>query len=591
MESVQQRLFRLTSDSSDGIFDTTFNQDIQIKAGSTVALQSLSFDRQSDQITIDSSNNRFVFGLLNATGVSNWQAKIPSGVYPKVTRGEELMDNITRALNARINMSDAAKNIDDSGYPYSMNKGAQWKMDLGVDGRALIQAKTQFSCEVSNAAWSKTNAFTDTTVVAGTIDGEAPTITDPSTPLGADSYISRPAQTVPPPYSGDKNHSYVYGRVRMNKGTGCIRARIRDLVATTAGQHSFTMGLTTDLAKLQTGTITNAEIHYGLQCHQPTEAYHVKTSAGGTFVAAEKADGTALEPELFEEGGSYDAESSTNDVLEIRIEGARSQPSGSIVNPTLVGMSVHQQTGETVLGETVIPAISQDTDFYWFISFHQDDDALKLDFVQADLDSYAFTQIPAPGALADSGLTSVISGLTPNDLGGLTFPAFNFRFQFPSIDVARYFGYPVKNISRSGAVVVDYNTNIVTPKGPLPIQLWNYPADRRAEFSIEAKNYLILFDNIPLESFDTYSQHSVVERNANTGGSRRNLLSCVPTKEDLVAGSSISRVVYEPSSLQYISMNNRNAMITRSFKCRLVTSTYQPVSIDGLASMTILIKD
>ena len=51
----------------------------------------------------------------------------------------------------------------------------------------------------------------------------------------------------------------------MNKGTGCIRARIRDLVATTAGQHSFTMGLTTDLAKLQTGTITNAEIHYGLQ--------------------------------------------------------------------------------------------------------------------------------------------------------------------------------------------------------------------------------------------------------------------------------------------------------------------------------------
>ena len=589
MESGQQRLFRLTSDSGDGIFDTTFNQDIQIKAGSTVALQSLSFDRQSDQITIDSSNNRFNFGLLNATGVTNWQAKIPSGVYPKVTRGEELMDNITRALNARIDMSDDAKNVDDSGYPYSMNKGAQWKMDLGVDGRARIQAKTQLTCEVSNAAWSKTNAFTDTTVIAGTIDGEAPTITDPSTPLGADSYISRPAQLVPPPYSGDKNHSYIYGRVRMNKGTGCIRARIRDLVASVAGQHSFTMGLTTDLAKLQTGTITNAEIHYGLQCHQPTEAYHVKTSAGGTFVAAEKADGTALEPELFEEGASYDAEDSTNDVLEIRIEGARSQPSGSITNPTKVGMSVHQQTGETVLGETVIPLISQETDFYWFISFHQDDDALKLDFVQADLDSYAFTQIPAPGAVADSGLTSVISGLTPNDLGGLTNRAFRFTFQFPTIDLARYFGYPKRLTIRQTLIVVIDGQESTPP--PLPIQYWNYPADRRAEFSIEAKNYLILFDNIPLESFDTYSQHSVVERNANTGGSRRNLLSCVPTKEDLVAGSSISRVVYEPSSLQYISMNNRNAMITRSFKCRLVTSTYQPVTIDGLASMTILVKD
>ena len=563
---------------SDGVFDTTFNQDIQIKAGSTVALQSVSFDRVSDQIILDSTNSTLEFGLINKAGITNWQTNIPSGLYPKVTRGEELMENITKALNARIDMSDTAKNFEQGIFEYSINKGAQWKMDLGVDGVARIQAKTQLTCEVSNAAWSKTNAFTNTTVVAGTIDGEAPTITDPTLPLEADSYISRPAQLVPPPYSGDKNHSYVYGKVRMNKGTGCIRARIRDLQATTAGQHSFTMGLTTDLSKLQAGTITNADIHYGLQCHQPTEAYHIKTSAAGTFVAAEKADGTALEPEVFEEGATYDAEDSANDVLEIRIEGAPSS-AGLIANPTQVGMSIHQQSGETPLGQLVIPAISQDIDFYWFISFHQDDDSLKLDFVQADLDSYAFNQIPAPGTLAASGLPTVILGLMPFYQGGLVRANYQFNFKFPSIDLARYFGYEERELLRDSV------------SEPTPIQYWNFAASRRAEFSIEAKNYLILFDNIPLESFDTYSQYSAVERNANTGGSRRNLLACVPTKEDLVAGSSISRVVYEPSSLQYISMNNRNAMITRALKCRLVTSTYQPVAMDGLASMTLLIKD
>ena len=578
MESGQQRLFRLTSDSSDGVFDTTFNQDIQIKAGSTIALQSVSFDRVSDQILLDSTNSTLEFGLINKTGITNWQTKIPSGLYPKVTLGEKLMENITHALNARIDMSDTAKNFEEGIFEYSINKGSQWKMDLGVDGIARIQAKTQLTCEVSNAAWSKTNAFTNTTVVAGTIDGEAPTITDPTLPLEADSYISRPVQTVPPPYSGDKNHSYVYGKVRMNKGTGCIRARIRDLQAVTAGQHSFTMGLTTDLAKLQAGTITNPDIHYGLQCHQPTEAYHIKTSAATGFVAAEKADGTALEPEVFEEGAAYDAEDSENDVLEIRIEGSPSS-SGLIANPTQVGMSVHQQSGETPLGQLLIPAISQDIDFYWFISFHQDENSLKLDFVQADLDSYAFNQIPAPGTLAASGLSTVIMGLMPFYQGGLVRANYQFNFKFPSIDLARYFGYEQSELLRDSV------------SEPTPIQYWNFAASRRAEFSIEAKNYLILFDNIPLESFDTYSQHSAVERNANTGGSRRNLLSCIPTKEDLVSGSSISRVVYEPSSLQYISMNNRAAMITRALKCRLLTSTYQPVSVDGLASMTLLIKD
>tara|TARA_R110000764_G_scaffold39031_2_gene86906 strand:+ start:35 stop:1789 length:1755 start_codon:yes stop_codon:yes gene_type:complete len=584
MESGQQRLFRLTSNSSDGLFDTTFNQDIQIKAGSTVALQSVSFDRVSDEITIDAANNLFTFGLINKAPIVNWTTRIPNGLFPKVNRGEELLENISRALNARINMSQADKNFTSNGFSYSINKGSQWKMNLGADGLAVIRAKTDRPCLVSNSNWASTNAFKDTTVLAETMAGAAPIISEPTELSYPDSYISRPLGSAIP-YSGDKNHSYVYGKVRMTKGTGVIRTRIRDLVASTATEHSFTMGLTTDAGKLQLGTLTNADIHYGLQCHQPDEAYHFKPSVSTAFIKAELPDGADLLPLNFIQGaGDYNI-LNENDMLEIRIDGTPGVTSAS-PNATRVGMSVHQRLGdgtdrETRLGEDTIQDISQDTDWYWFVSFNQDGSTLKLDMLEADLDAYAFTQEP-PAFAADeprSTLTTVIRSVTKSDQAELTTANRQVDFNFATIELARYCGYSATQQLISN----------VTPFSAT--QDYKLFAEIRAEFSIEAKNYLILFDNIPLESFDTYSQHSLIERNANTGGSRRNLLSCVPTKEDLVAGSSISRVVYEPSSLQYISMNNRNAMITRALKCRLVTSTYQPVAIDGLASMTLLIKD
>jgi hypothetical protein len=48
----KQKLIRLTSDSQDGVFSSTFNEDILIKKDSDIALQSLSVERKSDKIVI-----------------------------------------------------------------------------------------------------------------------------------------------------------------------------------------------------------------------------------------------------------------------------------------------------------------------------------------------------------------------------------------------------------------------------------------------------------------------------------------------------------------------------------------------------------
>jgi len=107
---------------------------------------------------------------------------------------------------------------------------------------------------------------------------------------------------------------------------------------------------------------------------------------------------------------------------------------------------------------------------------------------------------------------------------------------------------------------------------------------------VTAKNYLVMFDTTPLNSFDSYAEFDAVARAANAGGSRRNLLATVPVKEDQVGSTSVSQVAFEPNTLNYISLRNRSPVLTRQLKCRVLTSTYQPVIIDGMASLTVLIR-
>ena len=102
--------------------------------------------------------------------------------------------------------------------------------------------------------------------------------------------------------------------------------------------------------------------------------------------------------------------------------------------------------------------------------------------------------------------------------------------------------------------------------------------------------YLLECQTFQLDSFDSYGL-SAVDRNANSGGSRRNLLATVPISEIPIPGTSNGLIQYEPNNLFYISIKNRGDITTRQIKFRLLTGTYEPVLTSGLASITILIRD
>ena len=590
----KQRLFRLTSDSNNGVFDTLMDEDIEILPGSELALQSVAFDRQSQKVTVSATNRGIDFGLLNAEvqagnamDIENWTARIPFGTYSQLVDGETLMEEISERMNAVTDMSLDAKNVvGNLNFVYSINKGAQWKMSLDSDGRADIQCKTQAPCQISRDTWSKSSAAIDTTVYSGNVT--PPTVTgeqDASGTLGTLDYISR-ASSATPIVNGDYNDSYVWGKVRMNKGTGCIRARVAELTSA-ANDINFTIGLVLDKTVLEEGTLNESHMHYALRCMGTANAYQSKVSPAGTFQPmVNSAGGAAFTPAQVTK--QTDALNS-NDVVEIRVEGftpTRADPKAR----TQIAIQAHQSGGVTSVNDPeVIPTVRQDADWYYFISFHKDVDELKLDMVEADLDSYEFEQNPRPVAILGSLLEFPVqfslleTVVRPGWAVGPRTPVIPFSdrsasFNFSGAGIANFFNYPLnslpRRIGRSLQQSGDYH--MVAPK--------------RAEFSVSAKNYILLFDNVPLSSFDTYSRFDVDARNANSGGSRRNILATIPVKEDLVTGTSITRIAYEPSSPNFIAIHNRSALITRSLRCRIMTATYDDVEIDGLASLTLLLR-
>lgn len=587
-----QRLFRLTSQSNDGVFSTLMDEDIQIPAGSSLALQSAAFDRQSTQLVVNTDNREVNYGLLdelyspNGSVIANWKTVMPIGTFTQVTDGETLMTDIAERMNAVTSMSKVDKNVVAAdNITYSINKGAQWNMKLDGDGHADVQCRTQDVCRISDDGWSKTSAAFDTTVYTGAAN-EAPIVTAVANGGGYNGeldFIARPA-IAGTPYGqpNDYNSSYVWGKVRMNKGTGCIRVRAAEITDTT-GTVSFSMGLVLDKTVLEQGTITNANIHYGLRCMGVGNAYESKIGTGGVFKPMVQS-GTATPFQPLEVGRPISG-AAPNDVLEIRVEGFDVGDFPPTQPLTQIAIQGHQEGGIVSENADSLPPVRQDADWYYFVAFHRSVTDTKLDMVEADLDSYEFNQNAGSIFGQTSPLLTVVrsadhdSMLFPQPPPAIELADRSASVEWKTPEVAAFFNYASLGTREQGTLI-----QTVSPV------LYNLLGSKRAEFSVSAKNYIVLFDNVPLNSYDTYSRFDANARNANSGGSRRDILATIPVKEDLVPGSTVTRIAYEPSSLNFIDLANRNDMITRSLKCRILTSTYNPVQVDGMANLTVLMK-
>jgi len=99
-----------------------------------------------------------------------------------------------------------------------------------------------------------------------------------------------------------------------------------------------------------------------------------------------------------------------------------------------------------------------------------------------------------------------------------------------------------------------------------------YLANNAFNTAMVADAFLIEMLNLSLDSYDGLK------------GQRKNILAVVPaTDKDGV-------VLYEPSNLNLIDLDNKEGINLRNIKARVVNTDYSPFKMKGTATLTILVS-
>lgn len=592
---MPQKLIRLTCESNDGVFNGIFDQDITIKRDSEIALQSLTLERTSTSFDVNNSNNTITFNSKQPTDTRQ-VATLTPGIYRQADR-----DLLVKDINLKMNAV-----CDFITTPAQMNVAwAALVNDVVSDNVEITCRPSPFfplACfnPLTTAPMYNTEVERGVPVREGVADAVTPVI-------GTNGMTRAITQSV----VGNLNECYMFSQYPFIKSTGSFRVRLSDVTEGTDNRACFTIGLTdTDgLAKLRDATITLADLVYAIQVDQ--RAAPAETDKGGYSFVTKKGETVTedMVPYLKIDRSAL-ATKNTNDVMEI-----------TIGNGKLQGF-IHQHTGATKRAVTASAALEEGVDLYPVVFWHLASittpsvKTYNLDMIQCSF--YPFRDYV--GTIPDVAWenlqrdnqqlepeTDELTTTVKYDDGSQEIPfAPNIRFE--SNGIANHLGYTEALIveapsSRNPRVrydgiggdaaairpnrFVDPNTGqaydtlqgviVFAPNVFLP--------------SVDNESFLVETQTFQLDSYDSYGLTSD-ERNANAGGSRRNLLASIPVIETPITNApNNTRVLYQPNTLDYIAIKNRSDMITRQIRLRLLNSRYGSITTAGLAAMTVLIRD
>ena len=118
------------------------------------------------------------------------------------------------------------------------------------------------------------------------------------------------------------------------------------------------------------------------------------------------------------------------------------------------------------------------------------------------------------------------------------------------------------------------NSNIINNN--IPSQEMFYIAENLFNPSVFNDTYLIVLDNIPLESYDGFE------------GNQKSILEVIPKSDD---NTTLNRVIeYEPNTLNFIDIKNIKKLNVRNIRARILKSDLSQVKLNGFTTITLLIK-
>jgi len=569
---MPQKLIRLTSNSGDGVFNGVFNEEILVKENSQIALQSISVERESQQIIITGANGDVSFSSVESTlfpyEVNQNGTIIPQGLYDK-TNYTDLLKNIGNAMNRVCNLNTVNAQW---GIQHGVSVATSGKIQFRGLQSPFYQIQKPVQCDF---------VVNDRAVVNFVPSSEVLNVWEEFQTGEYGMWRESDTATGGGGTEVALNESYVFGTIPTIKSTGMFRTRFKRLNTNGAGHPSFTMGLVKGadgLAKLQGASFTLADCIYAIRANGHNSPMEYLREKGGDWIST-------VTPVNHT---TADWEDNLNDVLDISflnggIEGVITSETAGVPTRTTLGRGLGHEVG---------------SDYYWFISMHEGKNNCVLDLTGVTLDPFGV------GALASIKPNNVATGIIEDsELTGLPL------FEDAGLVIGGEVEFtPAVKLSDSLFKYLGFNSSYLKPYSVIPPVTvdditadgdiftfeqrigYVFEAQKMFDNSYDSDTYLIDTQSFTLDSFDSFGLRSI-ERNANSGGSRRNIIATVPINETPIAGSSNSLIQYEPNNLYFVAIKNRGDMVLRQIRCRILTGQYNAVETQGLASIVLLIRD
>ena len=527
---MSNKLVRLTSTETNGLFDAQFNDPLLIKPMSSVALQSANINIVAPQINITSGVN----SNINITaGTQAYEAAIEENVYTK-DNYLDLLNNIMDEANLGLEC------LDNPATP---------RDEIGTQVNVAINNENKIEIQMERGRKTTMSLPDDIKNTRVKYKGVSTT----------DFTLKKSAAL---PASNDLFRSFAYGKTEFNKASGVFQLRIKEMAAVPAsGIGGFAMGL-----------VHKSKIH---KLHGANPSFQLTDFTLGITTGDAVATNYAIkvgqnDPAFVDSGVAPERVNTAHpnvlehDILEIRVtEGVAK----IVVNQHTAGtqqlgadIPINIKSSANTLGDLL------ETEFKCVV-------CIRAALAELQLDRVTFIEDPYDNTASDIDLndTGVVSGaLHALGAGTPITPPDNRRRQplvvnmvFPTRELAQFLGYNSVNLNPNGTA--------------LGFQESFFLADETLKVLMKNERFIVEMLNLNIDSYDGFLKRKV------------NLLHSLQLEQAQV-GSTHATIKYEPNEIIYLDLNNAQELRLTNLRARVVSEQYDNIDTEGFNVMNLLFK-
>lgn len=537
---MSSKLIRLTSTDSQCIFDSQYDDDIVLEPDSEIAVHSCNFQTHN-VVQIDEVNNRITYQasptVVEGSPVVDANSPIHTSALTNGTYSLGNMRLLLEDIESVMNQTSKLSNTSEFGLQYQVNINQLNKVSF--QGTRAEPVKFTDEDDVDDAVYNN--------------------VIFPAT---RDDYIVAGADVNPPVRS--INDATVYCETPFVKGCGVHRCQIGNM--TGAAANGFMIGLTANINALRSKTLVRSDIECSIELQDRVGTYLFKESLEGNLKISGIAPLNVAD----------DANRANNDMVEIAMDQGR------------VSLNIHTNAAGGT--QHTIGAYTYDhkekKDLYAFVCLYRGPAEVALHSHELNVDPYFGVGVKRPvgGGYVRTALgTSSIP--MPSMVGATTYKLQTVNH--PTVAAALGFGNrtDLLGLGISGPVqiynVFSHQLGDQNPNDPDVVH------GNRIFSSVTAENYLVELLNFPVQSYDSYDDFG----QAGSKRGRASLIETIPTNETTGSAATLGIIQYQPNTQTFIALSNRDKRLFRNIRARIVHADYSPVSVIGMSSLTLLLKN